>query len=313
MLELCMFRAVICILNYYKKALIRNKVRREKMSVDGFNFDNVFIRILNRLGDAIILSLTFVVCCLPLFTIGSAITALYYTTMKSITIEDGYVFKFFIKSFKENLKQSTIIWIISLVALDILSLNVWFWYSQWKQNGSEAMQMIMVLSVVAIIVALMVIMYVFPLQAKFENSVKVQFKNAFLLSVKNFPITILLFAIMAIIVWFFYYMSVVFVVIGFGLMGYLYGYFMSKCFEPYLKQEEATKETTAEDTKMVADEGKSETDKEEEIDKEIKDEKETETDKETENDKEEETKKEEEDERKVETEKKVDAEKEAEI
>ena len=62
-----------------------------------------------------------------------------------------------------------------------------------------------------------------------------------------------------------------FVVIGFGLMGYLYGYFMSKCFEPYLKQEEATKETTAEDTKMVADEGKSETDKEEEIDKEIKD------------------------------------------
>lgn len=312
-----MFRAVICILNYYKKALIRNKVRREKMSVDGFNFDNVFIRILNRLGDAIILSLTFVVCCLPLFTIGSAITALYYTTMKSITIEDGYVFKFFIKSFKENLKQSTIIWIISLVALDILSLNVWFWYSQWKQNGSEAMQMIMVLSVVAIIVALMVIMYVFPLQAKFENSVKVQFKNAFLLSVKNFPITILLFAIMAIIVWFFYYMSVmavaVFVVIGFGLMGYLYGYFMSKCFEPYLKQEEATKETTAEDTKMVADEGKSETDKEEEIDKEIKDEKETETDKETENDKEEETKKEEEDERKVETEKKVDAEKEAEI
>lgn len=91
------------------------------MSVDGFNYDNVLIRMLNRLGDLIILSLTFVLFSLPIVTIGASITALYYTAMKSLALEDGYIFKFFVKSFKDNFKQSTILWLISVAVLTVLA------------------------------------------------------------------------------------------------------------------------------------------------------------------------------------------------
>ena len=196
------------------------------MSVDGFNYVNILMRALNRIGDVMILSIVFVVSCLPIFTIGASITALYYATMKSLKIEDGYVFKFFIKSFKDNFKQSTIIWLISFAVLSVLGIDVWFWHNQWKANDSDMLQAMLIVSIIMLSVAIMVVMYVFPLQAKFDNKTKVQFRNAFLLSIKYFPTTILLAAIMAIVVWMFYYQFVLavigFVLFGFGLMGYIY-------------------------------------------------------------------------------------------
>ena len=68
------------------------------MSVEGFNYDNVLIRLLNRVGDVMILSVLFVLTSLPLITIGASITALYYTAMKSLEIEDGYIAKIHIKA-----------------------------------------------------------------------------------------------------------------------------------------------------------------------------------------------------------------------
>lgn len=216
------------------------------MSVDGFNYDNILVKALNRVGDVMILSIVFVISCLPIFTIGAAITALYYSTMKSLKIEDGYVFKFYVKSFKENFKQSTIIWLICFVVLGVLGVDVWFWYQQWKANDSNLLQAMLIVSIIMLSVAVMVVMYVFPLQAKFDNKTKVQFRNAFLLSIKYFPTTILLAAILAIVVWMFYYQFVLavigFVLFGFGIMGYVYSFFMLRCFKPFLEPEKDIKE-----------------------------------------------------------------------
>ncbi|MBQ8412000.1 MAG: YesL family protein [Lachnospiraceae bacterium] len=231
------------------------------MSVEGFNYDNVLIRALNRVGDVMILSIVFLITSLPIVTIGASITAMYYTTMKSLTIEDGYVFKFYMKSFKENFKQSTIMWLISLVILYVLGVDVWFWYKQWTESGSNAMQVMLIISIVMLAVAVMIIMYVFPLQAKFDNTIKVQFRNAFLLSIKFFPTTILLAAITAIVVWMFYYQFVLavigFALFGIGIMGYVYGFFMSKCFKPFLEPAKVDEEEDFDDEDDYDDEDES--------------------------------------------------------
>lgn len=241
------------------------------MSVDGFNYDNILVRGLNRIGDVMILSIIFAVSCLPIFTIGTAITAMYYTTMKSLKIEDGYVFKFYIKSFKENFKQSTVIWLITFVALAVLSIDVWFWYNQWKANDNSAFKVMLIISVVMLLVAVMVTMYVFPLQAKFNNKTKIQFKNAFLLSIKYFPTTILLLAVLAVAVWTFYYQFVLaavgFVLFGFGVMGYIYGFFMLKCFKPFLEVPKTDTEkidTEESDTDVTLSEVKQENEEDDE-------------------------------------------------
>jgi len=248
------------------------------MSVDGFNYDNPLIRLLNRLGDVIILSLVFTLFSLPIFTIGASVTALYYTAMKSMSIEDGYVFKFFLKSFKENFKQSTIIWLISVVVLTVLGVDVWFWVSQWKEYGTGMARPMIVISVVMLSLAVMIIMYVFPLQAKFDNNVKVQFRNAFLLSIKYFPNTIIMAVIIAVVVWAFYYYTIlaliVFAFIGFGILGFVFAFLMSRCFKPYLEQ---TKQDAAETEAGAEEEAETEAQSGEETETEAQSGEETET------------------------------------
>ncbi len=215
------------------------------MSADGFNYDNMFMRLLNRLGDAMILSILFVVTSIPIFTIGASITALYYAAMKGVKGGDGYVAKYFLKSFKENFKQSTIIWLICLVVFFVLGVDVWFWFQQKQAGGGLMIQVMQIISIIMLSLAVMIAIYVFPLQAKFDNTIKVQLRNAFLMSIKYFPTTILIALCIAIVVWCFYYtilLSIVgFSLVGFGLVGYIFAFFMLRCFKPYLPEEEIDK------------------------------------------------------------------------
>ena len=81
-----------------------------------FNWiDNPIMRGMGRLADFIILNLLWVVCSIPIITIGASTTALYTVMMKLVKNEEGYIAKGFLKAFKENFKQSTIMWIIFLL------------------------------------------------------------------------------------------------------------------------------------------------------------------------------------------------------
>ena len=191
------------------------------MSVEGLNYDNLFIKMLNRLGDAMILSLLFVIGCIPIVTIGTSMTATYYAAMKGVAGDDGYVFKNYIKSYKQNLKQSVIIWLIMAGLLFVFGVDLWFWLKQWQDARVEVAKPMIAVSVVLLAVTVFITMYVFPLQAKFDNKTSVQIRNAFLLSIKNFPVTLLL--------------TVVTAIVGFGFVAYLYAYFMLGCLKPYLE------------------------------------------------------------------------------
>lgn len=242
------------------------------MSVEGMNYDNLFIRMLNRAGDFMILSLLFIIGCIPVFTIGASITATYYAAMKGVKGDDGYVFKNYIKSFKVNFKQSTIIWLIMAVVLFVFGVDLWFWLKQWQDGRVEMAKPMIAISVVLLAVAIFITMYVFPLQAKFDNKISVQIRNAFLLSIKNFPTTLLLVVITVVVVWAFYYQTAIavvgFVLFGFGACAYIYAYFMLACFKPYLepapevKADEWSVELEEDEEDEVEDDETEETDEE---------------------------------------------------
>ena len=79
------------------------------------NPDGRVMSFLARLGDMFILNILYVVCCIPIITIGAATTALYYNTLKMAENRESYVWKEFLRTFKENFKQATVIWMIILV------------------------------------------------------------------------------------------------------------------------------------------------------------------------------------------------------
>ena len=57
-----------------------------------FNPDSPMMRALGVVWDLIVLNLLFLVCCIPVVTIGPAITALHYVTTKKTALRWSAIF-----------------------------------------------------------------------------------------------------------------------------------------------------------------------------------------------------------------------------
>ena len=90
------------------------------------NEDNVVHVFLNKLGDIVIANLLFILCSIPVITIGPALTALYHCMMRTVKGNNNGTTRTFFRAFKENFKQSLIVWLLILVAGIILVLNLRF-------------------------------------------------------------------------------------------------------------------------------------------------------------------------------------------
>ena len=71
-----------------------------------FSVDGKFAQFMGKLADIIILNVLLVVCSIPIVTAGAAATAFYYVMLKLVKNEESYVFRSFLKAFRENFKQS---------------------------------------------------------------------------------------------------------------------------------------------------------------------------------------------------------------
>ena len=85
--------------------------------------ENPVIAFLNKMADLILLNLIFLLCCIPVVTIGPAITALYAVSLRSVRYGDGYVIQTFFRSFKQNFKQSFVAGMIGLLNT-ILTISI---------------------------------------------------------------------------------------------------------------------------------------------------------------------------------------------
>lgn len=184
------------------------------------DMDSPVMRILNRVADLLILNFLMIICCIPVITVGAAYTAMHYVLLKMVRDEEGYLVRGFFKSFAANFKQATVIWLIML-----LIIGVYIGDGLIFQYSSIQFPKPLMIAVVAIaILLLMTALYVFPLQARFENTVKNTLKNAMILAFANLPKTILmvvLYALPLVIAYFSSY-ALIFVIM-FGISAPAYG------------------------------------------------------------------------------------------
>lgn len=155
-----------------------------------FNLDSPLMNMLTKLANLMILNFLTLLCCIPIVTAGAAFTALYYVTIKMARGDDPYIVKSYFKSFKENFKQSTILWLIMLVVIIIIAMD-------WKivLNGGMNDMVGRVMKIMLFVVTLFLVLtglYIFPVLSRFENSVKNTIKNAFLMSILNLPKSVLI-------------------------------------------------------------------------------------------------------------------------
>lgn len=156
------------------------------------NPDSRIMSFLAKLGDMFILNILYLVCCIPVITIGAATTALYYNTLKMAENRESYVWREFLRTFKENFKQATIIWMIILVIGAVLVGD----FLVMGGIGSQALAS--VTAIVVIVVGVFLILtavYVFPVLARFDNSVLNIMKYALLMAIRHLPSTVVILAI----------------------------------------------------------------------------------------------------------------------
>ena len=207
-----------------------------------FNYDNPVWRFIGKFGDLIILNILWIVCSIPLFTIGASTTAVYYVTMKLSRDDDGYTIRSFFKSFKENFKQATAIWLIVVAVGVILGIDIFFFTKIF--NGSAAVQTIMTTIFLAmLIIYVFIAFYVFPLQARFYNTVKRTFFNAFFMSVRHLLHTIGMIVIDVVLfalAFLFYIPPVAMAVVlfGFPLFAFINSYMIRSIMAKYTPAEE---------------------------------------------------------------------------
>lgn len=206
-----------------------------------FNYDNSVWRFIGKFWDIIILSVLWMVCSIPIFTIGASTTAMYYVTLKLVRDEDGYTFRSFFKSFKENFKQSTIIWLIFLVAGILLGFDLFFFLQMF--TGSQMVKTVMLAVFIGMtFIYLAMFTYVFPLQSRFVNPVKRTIFNSFFMSIRHVFQTIGIIVIDVGIIFLAFSYIPQLLIFGVALIAFVNSYMLANVFKKYMPSDENRRE-----------------------------------------------------------------------
>lgn len=162
------------------------------------SYDSKFSQVMIRVCYACWLNLIWFVCSIPIVTVGASTTALYYVMLKLARGEEGNVTSMFFRSFKENFKQATVLWLIMLGAGIFLGLDGYILVNLRRTAaGPLAVFWTILLAVViaAAVFYVIVLIYLFPLVASVRNTNRAMLKNSFLIGAHYLFCTILVFAI----------------------------------------------------------------------------------------------------------------------
>ena len=195
-----------------------------------FDLDSKFMYYANKFADLMWLNILTLVCCIPIITIGASLTAMHRVLLAIYRDEESYITRNFFKSFKENFRQSTIIWLIYFVFIAVLGVDFWLIF----KGGMELSKVIKyALGFVAIIVAFS-FFWVFVLQSRYENKIMQTIRNSFVVGISHFTYSIMMIIlsaipIVAVALW---EMAVPFVfLLGFTVPGILQTMLYSRVFD----------------------------------------------------------------------------------
>lgn len=216
-----------------------------------FDPDGPMMTALSKLADIVICNVMFVLFCLPVFTIGASLTALFSCMQELIEDEekdDGLIFRDFWRAFRAEFRQATCLWLICLLMIGFLTA---YWFVAQSLGGTYGR----VYQVTFYLLALLFLfgfLYIFPLQARYVNTVRNTLRNAWLLSVGALPWTLASLGLLIAALYVSFIMNpaavevfaYLWAVCGFGIVAYLQSFFFRQAFRK-LSPELLTKKKSA--------------------------------------------------------------------
>lgn len=196
------------------------------------NINSPLFEFLTTLADFILLNVLFIITCIPIITIGASLSALYCVTMQEARKEHGYIAKKYLKSFKQNFRQSTVIWCGISILGSIFLFNLIFWYNLKSIIGT----IVLLIMIVGTALLLLCFLYIYPLIARFQNSTKQTVINSVLIALQNPKFTVLLLLLHGLYVFLCIaipWSSIFMILLGFSFFAYCNSFLFIRAFKQY--------------------------------------------------------------------------------
>ena len=218
-----------------------------------FDQDNPIIAFLARLVDAVVLHFIWLLCCIPVVTIGPATVALYYVLMKAVRNEGSRYYRMYFTAFKENFRKGMFLGLVFLAGAGLLVGAGFLYKSLYEYTGANFLYIMTYISAALVLVWLLVFQYAFPMLARFDNTVRKTVTNSFFLMVGNFGWTFVMAAVFAgfyALVIMLFQIFFPLIILGYGLIALINSYILNRIFKPYVDkylEEEEEKKKQAEE------------------------------------------------------------------
>lgn len=158
-----------------------------------FSVDSPVYKFLSKFLDVVKLNFFWILFSIPVITMGASTVAAMSVGLKMVDDEEGYIGKNFLKAFKENWKQGTVLWVITVVAVYAIYLD--FQLFEAVDNNPI---IFLIIGMVSIALAVVALIYSYPLSARYENTLINTIQNSINISRKYLGKTLLLVIILAV-------------------------------------------------------------------------------------------------------------------
>ncbi|HJB35785.1 MAG TPA: YesL family protein [Candidatus Blautia merdipullorum] len=167
---------------------------KKKTQRNIFGFDGSFTNICDKIFDVMALGFLWILCSIPIVTIGASTSALYYAMVKCVKNGNGYIAREFFRSFRLNLISGCFIWILVVAATFAMHLNIGILMKE--TDGYVGLFFICVYALTSVWI-LAFACYVFPALARFDMSSGWLIKLAMYMTVRYFGTTLALLLVLA--------------------------------------------------------------------------------------------------------------------
>lgn len=196
-----------------------------------FSTDGIIYKSLTTTGNIILATMLWMVGCIPVVTIGTSTAALYYTIVKSVRKEVGYVHSEFWRGYKLNFKRGVAATVVLLALGILLGLEMWL----VLENGVEVSRIWYSLSGLLIVLLILIILYLFPVMSRFDMKLSRLCMLAFVISIRHWYITAALAAGLAVVAFAqLYLLPIPLIVLTPGLWCYASSFLVEKAMKPYM-------------------------------------------------------------------------------
>lgn len=152
-----------------------------------FSMDGAYARFMNWLWNVLVLSVLWLLCCIPVLTIGASSTAAYYAASKVIRHKHGRIHQEFFSSFRSNFRQSIPLTIVIVFLQLVIGLECLYLYSDPKVPSA-----LLYLFYTMLLAVCGFAIYLWACLSRFSQGSFSLFRMSVVLTFRHLPTTILL-------------------------------------------------------------------------------------------------------------------------